>query len=307
MKTILFIGFMGICFMVGGCSNETNDLPLDEVKHVVISAEDFRSESDSRTTLSVSSTGAVFSWAENDTVGIFPNDGAQVYFPMASGAGTKTASFTGGGWALKNGSTYAAYYPFIGNYYLDKEQLPMTYVGQTQKGNASTSHLGAFDYMAAPPTAPSESYVNFQFDHLNCLVQMRLTVPVATTFTELSLSCEQSIFTTKANLGLVGNNYSFTPIENAMQLNLQLSDTSSTAEGQVLTFYMMLAPVDMTSQTVFVTLTDENGKQYRGELESKNLLAGYSYDFPAVLQEVKDNLSAEGIVAPNLGESENII
>lgn len=306
MKAILFISLVGGCLM-GACSNETNDLPQDEVKHVVISAEDFKSESDSRTTLDISSTGAVFSWAEKDTVGIFPNDGAQVYFPMASGAGTKTASFTGGGWALKNGSTYAAYYPFIGNYYLDKEQLPMSYVAQIQEGNASTAHLGAFDYMAAPPTAPSEGYVNFQFDHLNCLVQMRLTVPVATTFSELSLTCEQAIFTTKAKLGLVGSNYSFTSAENSSQLNLQLLDIASTTEGQVLTFYMMLAPVDMTNQTVFVTLTDENGKQYRGELDSKTLLSGYSYDFPAVLQEVKDNLSAEGIVAPGLGESENII
>ena len=39
----------------------------------------------------------------------------------------------------------------------------MVYTGQQQKGNASTLHLGYYDYMAAQPTAPSEGYVNFQF------------------------------------------------------------------------------------------------------------------------------------------------
>ena len=36
-------------------------------------------------------------WSENDTIGIFPDRGSQVAFPMESGAGTKLAEFNGGG------------------------------------------------------------------------------------------------------------------------------------------------------------------------------------------------------------------
>lgn len=304
MKNALFVYLLGILLLTA-CSKETGESFTDEVKHIVISAQDFKYEADSRTNLDITSSGAVFSWAEKDTVGIFPNDGAQVYFPMEEGAGTKTANFTGGGWALKNGFTYAAYYPFIGNYYLDKEKLPVVYTGQQQNGNASTVHLGYYDYMAAQPTAPSEGYVNFQFNHLGSLIQLRLTVPVVATFTSLSLSCEQSVFTSKAELGFVGNSYTFTSTEFANQLDLLLSDVESTEVGQVLTFYMMLAPLDMTEEDISVVLLSDEGKTYKGKMLSKILQAGYSYDFPVVLEEsIEDNLSAEDIKAPGMGDTE---
>ena len=101
MKNASFVYLLGILLLTA-CSKETGESFTDEVKHIVISAQDFKYEADSRTNLDITSSGAVFSWAEKDTVGIFPNDGAQVYFPMEEGAGTKTANFTGGGWALKN-------------------------------------------------------------------------------------------------------------------------------------------------------------------------------------------------------------
>lgn len=302
------MGLSGFLLLTG-CSGTTEEPVTDEVRHVVISANDFKSDLDSRTQLTISSSGAVFSWAEKDTVGIFPNDGAQVYFPMEKGAGTKTARFTGGGWALKNGYTYAAYYPFIGNYYVNKEHLPLLYTGQKQQGNASTAHLGYYDYMAAPPAIPSEGYVNFLFDHLGCLVQLRLTIPVVTAFSSLTLSSEEPIFTTKAELALANNNYTSTSSEHSRDLELELSEIETTEEGQMLTFYMMLFPVNMTGtgKEVFVTLTGVNGKQYKGQLVSKDVLAGYSYDFQVVLsEEDMDNLSAEGVQAPSLGEEKEI-
>jgi len=306
MRKVLFISLWGsLAFLA--CNKEAEVSLVDEVKHVVISANDFKNEFESRTNLSISSEGAIFSWASKDTVGIFPNDGAQVYFPMEEGAGTKTASFTGGGWALKNGFTYSAYYPFIGNYYVDRENLPLQYTGQKQTGNASTAHLGEYDFMAARPTAPRSGYVNFQFDHLSCLVQMRLTVPVASTFTSLRLSGDESVFTNKAKFGFSGSNYTFTSIENTNQLDLELVDIASTEVGQLLTFYMMMAPLDMTGKTIHVSLLGSDNKTYRGILESKNMQAGYSYDFQVTLEEVTDNLSAVDIKAPGLGNAEHEI
>lgn len=305
MKRILFIGLSGLLLLTA-CNHTTEETLSDEVKHVVIGANDFKTEKNSRTNLTISSGGAVFSWAEKDTVGIFPNDGAQVYFPMEEGAGTKTASFTGGGWALKNGYTYSAYYPFIGNYYVDKGHLPLLYTGQEQIGNASTVHLGGYDYMAARPTAPRGGYVNFQFDHLNSLLQMRLVVPVVATFTSLTLNSEEAIFATKAELGFTNQTYAFKLMEYSNQLELELSEIASTTINKELTFYMMLAPMNMTGKTIRVTLKDDNNKQYQGTLESKNMQAGYSYDFQVTLEEVTNNLSAENITAPSLGEENEI-
>lgn len=109
---------------------------------------------------------------------------------MTSGAGTNKASFTGGGWALKASSTYAAYYPFIGSFYIDKEVLPINYNRQTQIGNASTAHLGDYDYMAALASTPSNGNVSFNFEHLGALVRIQLKLENATTYTQLKLESE---------------------------------------------------------------------------------------------------------------------
>lgn len=305
MKNPVLISLL-CSLLFGACSNEVENPLSDEVKYVEISAEDFVDESGSRTNLTIGSGGAVFSWAEKDTVGIFPNEGAQVYFPMKEGAGTKTATFSGGGWALKNGSTYSAYYPFIGDYYIDKENLPLDYTGQEQIGNASTAHLGAYDFMAAPPTSPSWGSVNFKFTHLGSLMQIRLTIPAIGAFTTLALKSVEPIFTTTAKLGFANRNYTFTSTKIDNKLTLKLSEIETSAEGQQCTFYLMAAPTNMLGNSVRVCLYDSNGKVYSAILESKNMQAGYSYDFEATLEEYTENLSTENVSIPSLGE-ENVI
>lgn len=116
---------------------------------LTFTADDFEYDIRKKTSFNITLQGAEFQWAENDTVGIFPEKGSQVYFSMSAGSGTKTATFDGGGWALKSSSRYAAYYPFKGDMYLAHTAIPVSYVEQKQTGNNSTQHLSAYDYMAA--------------------------------------------------------------------------------------------------------------------------------------------------------------
>jgi len=69
----------------------------------------------------------------------------------------------------------------------------------------------------------------------------------------------------------------------------------------------MMAPLDMTGKTIHVSLLGSDNKTYRGILESKNMQAGYSYDFHVTLEEVTDNLSVVDIKAPGLGNAEHEI
>ena len=96
-----------------------------------------------------------------------------------------------------------------------------------------------------------------------------------------------------------------TAINYLYQLDLLLSDVESTEVDQVLTFYMMLAPLNMTEEDISVVLLSDEGKTYKGKMLSKILQAGYSYDFPVVLEEsIEDNLSVEDIKAPGMGDTE---
>ena len=122
---MLPIGAMSLLLAFSACTDNVAEVQRGELNRIVMTASDFELEAESRTNFQITSSGAEFSWAANDTVGIFPEEGAQVYFPMTSGTGTKTANFTGGGWALKDASVYAAYYPMIGKFYLDKTAIPV--------------------------------------------------------------------------------------------------------------------------------------------------------------------------------------
>ena len=87
-----------------------------DIKLLEATIPDFKNvyESKTRTTIDDSEPNNLqLVWNTNDTIGIFPEQGFQVAFPMASGAGAKSASFDGGGWGLKSTSTYSAYYPPI--------------------------------------------------------------------------------------------------------------------------------------------------------------------------------------------------
>ena len=56
-------------------------------------------------------SGSNFLWSAGDKIGIVPNTGAQIYFAVNNGAGTSTASFDGGDWAMKSTGIFYAYYP----------------------------------------------------------------------------------------------------------------------------------------------------------------------------------------------------
>ena len=79
-------------------------------------------------------------WAEKDSVGIFPELGSQIYFSMAEGVGQSVATFDGGGWALKRNSAYYSYYPFVADYYIEKEAIPVCFLGQEQVGNGDLNN-----------------------------------------------------------------------------------------------------------------------------------------------------------------------
>ncbi|MDO4956506.1 MAG: fimbrillin family protein, partial [Bacteroidales bacterium] len=151
----------------------------DYVESVEMTVEDFEEDATTRTALSnLSDSGAKFAWAENDTVGIFPNVGDQVSFSMAAGAGTSSATFNGGGWALRTSSTYSAYYPFSKwNIFRDSKSIAINMVSQTQNGNDDTSEIGTFDIMAAAPASAETGNVKFAFKHQVSICRIKLTLP----------------------------------------------------------------------------------------------------------------------------------
>ena len=258
------------------------------ISSIQVTAHDFEGgEKLSRTLVEITHDGASFTWAENDTIGIFPANSYQTAFPMTSGAGSKTAEFDGGDWALKASSFYAAYYPFEFNNRSGKS-VAVSYVGQLQQGNDNTDHLGKFDYMAAAATTPEEGSVSFDFQHLGALVQWRIKVPAAGNYTALTLEAKEHVFIRNGVVDLTKSTPAIESSDKATSVSMELAEISPKSAGEEITVYMMMAPVDLTGKTYTLSLSNNKGETASATLSGQNFEAGKAYAVTAELGKLEE-------------------
>ena len=266
----------------------------DTITEISITGKDFQFDGDTRSSVSVSESGVSFLWDEDDVIGIFPDKGDQVSFAMEQGAGTQTATFSGGGWALKSSAKYAAYYPHVYEN-RDLTKIPVSYVGQTQNGNANTDHIGAYDFMAANVTTPSNGAVAFDMQHLGALVQLTLAIPEPSILNRLVLS--SSVKLTKTGIiDLTSETPSIVSEIQSNTLDIVLNDISTTVANENVTIYFMMAPVDLTDSEFAASIYFEDGTAFGFKIAGKIIEAGRAYKFSIGTEDVTPN---EKVSIPN--------
>lgn len=289
MKRILFFA-AGICALVA-CSmieqtgpQDGTPLAGDTVERVVFEVLPIKDADDPETkALAVpSDNGSTvsFQWEVTDTVGIYPDLGSQVYFTMENGAGTSSADFNGGAWALKQNNTYVSYYPFVGDFYLDRDKIPVSFLGQKQVGTVSP-FVGARYFLATDATTSDNGVLRFTYSTLNTIIHIKATLP-AGTYTKASLTVDEPLFVEEGTYSLddktiVGKKYSKT-------LSIDLEDFTLTEQAQV-PVYIMSAPVDLEGKEVIVKFISNDGKSYTcTKTPSSPYLANYRYGLNCVME-----------------------
>lgn len=288
--SISFATFASL-LLLNSCTNENELLSSSKsefINSVRVSVEDFipeKSNTETRTAYTVDDTGFHFQWAEGDALGIYPVGGDQVKFPISSGDGSATATFDGGAWKLRSEYQYAAYYPFSAdNYKIAETAIPVDYNGQTQVGNGSTAHLGAYDFLAAGATEPDEyGGVNLTMKHLGCFVRLQLTIPEENTLKSVRIASNNAPFSVKGTVDLSDTIPAITPVTTSKYTELKLEDVTVEADETV-TLYMMMAPVDMRSSLLTFTVSGNGGISYSQTLSAgKNMETGKSYSYELTL------------------------
>ncbi len=281
MKNGAFFFFASIAALLSFVSC-TDEQPLEQI---VMTTQDFQLEVDARTAYQITDGAVKCTWGTNDMIGVFPNIGAQIYFPIASGAGTKNATFDSKDWALNDGSIYGAYYPITSSTYLNREAVPVSYIGQTQSGNVSMEHLGGYDYMVATPTTPKLGSAQFTFKHLSALIQLKITIPQPVTLNSVKLITDTEAFAIEGTVDIMAENPSITPVASSKEFELNLQDVVTTEPNQVIMLYMMLPPTDLSGQTLRVRIMSDKGIQEIA-LAGKNFQAGTAYTLSGELDSV---------------------
>lgn len=199
-------------------------------------------------------------WEETDSVGIFPERGDQLSYSMSGGAGSTSASFTGGSWGIKSTETYSSYYPFNRwNYFRDPSELVLDYTGQVQNGLDNADHITPYDYLVTPKTRAENGALTFDYQRIGFVMKLKLTVPVQGTYESLYLSANEPLFVTKVNLDVTTETPTLTPLTTSKTHKIQLQNfTTTTANQQVLVF-LMCYPLNAQGKTFYVKLKSTSG------------------------------------------------
>lgn len=273
---------MALCmpFLIMSC-NDTSELMNEEnATNVFFTVDKFESTSATRTTVDPTNNYAII-WASGDAIGIFPREGYQEPFVIpADQVGKASASFDGGYWALKEGLTYNAYYPFDKANFESAEmktQIPVTYLGQEQDG--TTCGIGAYDYTYSDWTEATSGSVNFKFHHIGAFAIFTLEYPATATYTKLTLSANTAVIPTTGTYDLTAEKVNFVADNDGLtsSISLTLKNCSGTA-GETGTFYMMLPPMDLSGNKLALTLTSSAGTTCTYSLEPFTVVKGKKYE-----------------------------
>lgn len=219
-----------------------------------------------------------FVWSVSDSVGIFPDAGSQIYFSMASGAGQVSAAFDGGGWALKKNSEYFSYFPFISDFYIHKDAVPLTYVGQVQKGNAleNRADIGKYGYMLAKGVADEETgSLYFNYERLGDLFRIKIPV-LPGTYTSLTVRTDSDVLVQSGTYNVVDMDLSIDNPVYGNSITLDLEDLTFEEKG-VLTAFIMMAPFDYLDRQLTFELTDSDGNTAVSSVRGKTYERGTTY------------------------------
>jgi len=206
----------------------------------------------------LSNYNITFAWEDTDRIGIFPNKGSQIYFEPEDGVGTSSASFDGGGWALKPNSSYVSYYPFVADFDLDRNAIPISFANQKQTGTEGPFN-GEKWVLATNSTTSQNGILTFEYSILNTIINVIATLP-AGTYTSASLNIYEPLFAEEATFSLDEKTITGSTFSNKMEIELE---DFTLASDSTVPIYFMAAPVDLTGKEITVIITKDDGSRYK--------------------------------------------
>ena len=274
--------FLYCCFLAGvlslpnSCSSELkSDIDEGRVESFSVSLDPLIFEDDlgslTRSSIEKDEGGYYQVWTEGDVIGVFPNTGSQIEFAIQPAYyNQRSAVFDGGGWALRTGYQYAAYYPF--NYdYKDKSALPVNFIGQKQVGNNNMAHINRYNFFVSKNAIVAESSsLEFGVQFVGHLCRFIFTMPEAGNFTKLRIKSSAIDFAKTATMDISGADPIMSDVKTARKVILELEGISTAAADEVITLYMWLCPRDLTGTVLTAEVVSDAGKVYRTTLMSKN-------------------------------------
>lgn len=227
--------------------------------------------------------GVWFGWEAQDSVGMFPDKGAQAYFEMAGQVGEQTAEFDGGGWALKTAREYAVYYPYSYDY-KNRKKIPLDYQNQKQNGKGNFDHLKAFQHLATGSARPQNGSCDYKMERAEAIVRFRLKLPRIAVYKQLSIkAADGTKIVVSTNLDVSSPTYVITPNLYINKYVVTLENIKTDEENEVVDFYLMLPPQNLINKKLIISVDTVEGDSCMAEIEGKDFQSNSAYHFEATM------------------------
>lgn len=310
-KKKYFFRNLQFLFFCGGILISCSDLlnaptEKDVQQNFLMLAEGFLDgdKVNTRSLLVPSTSGCSFSWNVDDVVGVYSSSRGLTNFFIDENSISSdglSASFNGSGFTLIPNSPYHAFYPYD-KAELEKERIHLQYDGQIMSSNGDFKSLGDYDYMCAKGMCDENNNVSFTFNHVGCVVEIKIKVPATSVWSEIRIELENpssdNYLIKSGRLDLTEEKPKIHPdaysSDSIMKLRLGEGDGIKLEKDDILTAYMMFPPQNLGGKNICIRLVDDNKAWYRTIVAGKNMCAGYTYHYSV-------NTTSEGFDATGHG------
>jgi len=216
------------------------------------------------TAASLARDGMTFAWEETDTVGLFTDKGFQSFVSIAQGAGSDHAVIDGNGWALKSSTACYGYFPFVGDIYLEKEKIPVNFLGQSQNRPDNCDNIRDYMYMTSIGAAIGEN-MTFSFKHLCSFLSLSFSAPEGT-YRSLTLSLNESLWITSGYYSVKDGSPAIKGQTFSDSFAIELENFVIDDASKKHTVNMAVAPVNLAGKRMTITLESADGGKYIYEI-----------------------------------------
>ena len=255
-----------------GCGEKGEEVQEESsIQEIVLSLSPYEDDVETKTSYDYDSK--YFLWAEGDAVGIVSPLGGQLKFAIEpEDYGQQHADFDGRGFALVAGTNYASYSPFIPDYDLNPNAIPIHYDGQVQTGDNSYAHLGAYSYTVAMGTSPVGAQLNFVYRNVGS--PHRYAIPVLPgNYSQMRLVLPSDKYIIEGTLNLMAateneqKTISPTVVGNELCIGLVSTTISSTGDLQC---WAMVPPNNLVGDVIQVYLQCSDGSEFTAALAGRD-------------------------------------
>ncbi|MBQ0075417.1 MAG: fimbrillin family protein [Prevotella sp.] len=224
------------------------------------------------------------SWQTNETVAITTGNMSygvmeQLKFFVSStpGASRNESILFATGYQLKPGMTYYAYYPYQWAAEFNAYGIACDYQSQIQDSNGNANHITKTDYQMAT-AIPSDNACAFSLQRIGGVMRVSFLAPATMTIAALNVKAQTPALATTATMNIINSSVTLSGYTATMTLQTQ---NISVEKGQEVTLYLAAPAQDLSSTTLDITLTDQNGSEtLLAKIMGPNIQRGYLYDIP---------------------------